>query len=593
MALVTFVSLILVLAIGFVPVRLLRRAPNRRVQDDIVGAQHTRLAVVRNASIAYALRMAAFIPLFAWGASGDLRPAVVASACFGLGTWLVYLARRPLLEFVDDALAHDSSITVHAFIARAHGNDPRVRRVAAGVTLCALFGLVIGEALAAAAFLGPMLTSSAMLPAFLFVAALVSIAVTAALSGHSGTMHSAQLQLGMLYFGLFGATLLVLYLHVSARTPLPPHVALAVAFAAVFGVLVLWYRRSRYVDTETIAGGRGEGSRTARALRRFGKALNGWLSVLLVLIVILALMDLHAAGASALARASAAALTAGTRTSGVALLALGLLPLFYPIVDVTNWLRLAAARKDVGVEADGNAGALRGVFAIYAVETTLIGLLVYAFGAIAGVVFAPHATTDGVEAFAARLLSTGNWVAGIASVLLAICVLAAALSTTSALVAAGLCTLRYDVLALPRSVAPPGDSVAASEATATRRALVACLAGLAVAFATAGAIAWMSPRIGFATGVLPALVSTLCCAQLSFAPLVLGPIVARARGGHGAVSPGWAGAILAVGFGTGVAAVAGYLATGVDAWLWSAAPAALGSGFVLFGIGRAASPRAG
>ena len=334
MAFVTFVSLILVLAIGFVPVRLLRRAPNRRVQDDIVGAQHTRLAVVRNASIAYAVRMVAFIPLFAWGASGDLRPAVIASACFGLGTWLVYVARRPLLEFVDDALAHDSSITVHEFVARAHGNDPRVRRVAAGVTLCALFGLVIGEALAAAAFLVPMLASSAMLAAFLFVAALVSIAVTAALSGHSGTMHSAQLQLGMLYFGLFGATLLVLYLHVSARTPLPPHVALAVAFAAVFGVLVLWYRRSRNVDTETIAGGRGEGSRTARALRRFGKALNGWLSVLLVLIVILALMDLHAAGASALARASAAALTAGTRTSGVALLALGLLPLFYPI-DMT------------------------------------------------------------------------------------------------------------------------------------------------------------------------------------------------------------------------------------------------------------------
>ena len=92
------------LAIGFVPVWLLRRAPNRRAQDYIVGAQRTRLAVVRNASIAYALRMAAFIPLFAWGASGDPWPAIIASACFGLGTWLVYVARRPLLEFLDDAL---------------------------------------------------------------------------------------------------------------------------------------------------------------------------------------------------------------------------------------------------------------------------------------------------------------------------------------------------------------------------------------------------------------------------------------------------------------------------------------------------------
>ena len=173
---------------------------------------------------------------------------------------------------------------------------------------------------------------------------------------------------------------------------------------------------------------------------------------------------------------------------------------------------------------------MRGVFAIYAVETTLVGLLVCAFGAIAGAVLAPQGTTDVLEAFAARLVSTDNRVAGIASVLFAICVLAAALSTTSALVAAGLCTLRYDVLALLRPVAAPGDAAAASEATATRRALVAGLAGLAVAFAAAGAIAWTSPRIGFASGVLPALVSTLCCAQLSFAPLVLGPIVARARG---------------------------------------------------------------
>ena len=591
MAFVTFVALILVLAIGFVPVWLLRHAPKRRAQDYFVGAQRTRPAVVRNASIAYALRMGAFIPLFAWGAGGDLLPAVTVSACFGLGIWLVYVARRPLLEFLDGALMSDGSVTVHAFIASAHGNDPRVRLVAAGITLCALFGFVVCEVLAAAAFLGPMLKASGTPAAFLFVAALLSIAATAALSGHTGIMHSAQLQLGMLYFGLFGATLLVLYLHVSSRTPLPPHVALAIAFAAVFGVLVLWYRRSRYVDTEMIRSDGGEGcthgSRTARALSRFGKILNVWLSVLLVLIVIVALMDLHAADASTLARESVTTLAAGTRISGVALLALGLLPLFYPLVDVTNWLRLAAIRKDVGVEADGNAAALRGVFAIYAAETTLIGLLVCAFGAIAGVALAPQGATDVVEAFAARFVPTDNLVAGIASALLAICVFAAALSTTSALLAAGLCTLRYDVLAPRRPGATSGDSAAAaSEATATRRALVAGLALLAVAFA----VACTSLRIGSASSMLPVLVPTLCCAQLSFAPLVLGPIVARARGGDGTVSPGWAVAILAISFGTGVAAVGRYLVSGVDAWLWSAAPATLGSGFALFAIGRAASP---
>jgi hypothetical protein len=212
-----------------------------------------------------------------------------------------------------------------------------------------------------------MLKANATLAALLLLAVLLSLAATAALSGHSGIMHSAQLQLGLLYFGLFGAILLVLYLHVSARTALPPHVGVAVAFTAVFAVLVLWYRRSRYVDTETIRSEDAEdcsdGSRAARALGRFGKILNGCLSVLLVLLVIVVLMDLRAADAAALARESAAALASGTRVPGVALLALCLLPLSYPLVDVTNWLRLAASRKDVGVESEDSAAALRGFFA--------------------------------------------------------------------------------------------------------------------------------------------------------------------------------------------------------------------------------------
>ena len=66
----------------------------------------------------------------------------------------------------------------------------------------------------------------------------------------------------------------------------------------------------------------------------------------------------------------------------------------------------------------------------------------------------------------------------------------------------------------------------------------------------------------------------------------------RGRLDLGAGWPAWAVAILVVGFGAGVAAVAGYLVTGVDAWIWSAAPAALGSGFALLAVGRAASSRA-
>ncbi|MGI8895185.1 MAG: hypothetical protein ACR2HE_05965, partial [Casimicrobiaceae bacterium] len=72
MSFVTFIPLMLALGICFIPVWLLRDAKHRRAQDYFVSSQQTRPEVVRNSSIAYALRMAAFGPLFAWGASGDL-----------------------------------------------------------------------------------------------------------------------------------------------------------------------------------------------------------------------------------------------------------------------------------------------------------------------------------------------------------------------------------------------------------------------------------------------------------------------------------------------------------------------------------------
>jgi hypothetical protein len=205
MSFATLLPLVLALGISFVPVWLLRRPNHGRAQDYFVSSGPTRPEVVRNASIAYALRMAAFGPLFAWGATRDLWPALIGSAFLGLGVYLIYILRRPLLEFLDGALSRDRSITVHEFIARQHGNDPRVRLLAASLTVFALLGLLGGEALAVAALLKPLLPPSAAVCLCVFGALLLT-ALHAIPSGHSGVMHSAQLQLGMLYLGLLGST---------------------------------------------------------------------------------------------------------------------------------------------------------------------------------------------------------------------------------------------------------------------------------------------------------------------------------------------------------------------------------------------------
>ena len=102
-----------------------------------------------------------------------------------------------------------------------------------------------------AALLKPVMGNAALVN--LSVLGMLALTVLCAmLSGNSGVMHCAQLQLGMAYLGLFGSTALLLYLHVSALTPLPPHGTLAVVFVAAWCAVILWYRRSKYVDTNLI-----------------------------------------------------------------------------------------------------------------------------------------------------------------------------------------------------------------------------------------------------------------------------------------------------------------------------------------------------
>jgi len=590
MSVVTLFSLVVALGVCLVPVWLLRRAQYQRAQDYLVASQVTRPDVVGNASIASALRMGAFAPLFAWGASGDLWPAFIASVFLGLGVWLVYVLREPLLEFLDGALRDDRSITLHQFIARLHGDDPRVRTFSSSLTLCALFGLMVGEALAFSQFIRPILNGSSAIAALLVLGALVLIVLTAAVAGHSGILGSSQLLLGMFYLGLFGSTVLLLYLHLSARTPMPPQGTLAVVFVAVLGAVALWYRRSKYVDTDPVrsagaSAGNFRESPGARALSRFGKSLNVCLSVLLVLIIIVALLELNAGSWSVITRDSAAALRARTAIPAGGLFALAVVPLFYPLVDVTTWLRLAATRS--GRDGDSNTGRrqveLRGVFRTCALDTALMWLFMCMFGAIAAIAVGAQGSAA-VETFGQRLVAAGD-IAGVVSPLLLICVFAAAVSTMGALFSACLCTIRYDMLALHW---PPGQTAPAREPAARRRTLliggVLALA-VAVTFFVAGAFL----HDGFSSNTFVALLLALCCAQLSSAPLVLGPIVDRGRRISRTVNPGWAMVILGVGAASGAIAVAIYLVSGVEAWLWSAVPACLGSGMVLFAIARAAS----
>ena len=147
MPLLASLTLAAVISIFIIPVLLIRRDGHHRAQDYFVSSDHVLPKVIQNSSIAYAIGLATFGPFFAWGVRGDFWPAIVHAAFFGSGLILLYALRRPMLKFLARALSHDRSVTVHGFIARRHGNDPRIRGVAAALTVFGLSGLVICETL--------------------------------------------------------------------------------------------------------------------------------------------------------------------------------------------------------------------------------------------------------------------------------------------------------------------------------------------------------------------------------------------------------------------------------------------------------------
>jgi hypothetical protein len=586
---IAFVVLIVCLSVGLIPVLLLRRKTFGRAQDYFVSSDHTPPGVIRNSSIAYAVKMAAFGPLFAWGAAGDFWPAIIFAVALGLGLYLLYALRRPILAFLGDALQRDSSITVHEFIAQRHGGDPRVRILAASLTVFALAGLIMCETLGISTVMKPLLSDDVGMTGLVVCVILAAMMSCAMLSGHSGVMYAAQLQLGVLYFGLFGATVFLMYLQVSTLGRLPVRGALAIAYAAAFCIAIPFYRRSRYVDRNVIvttgADGQLSESRAAKRLSRFQGILNICISVLAALVIVVAVMEFSSEGVESVARDGIAALGAGTSVPIAGLMALLLLPLFYQVVDVTNWQQLAAFEKDrdpSGGEAGPWSSAVRRVSAAYAIESPLAWLLLCMFGTLAFLSMPAPGGANLMHDFIGGLLAQQNEVATTVLALLLACAVAIAFSTMISQFSAALSAVRYDLVPtlLRESQAEPAQA---------KRATIASAGVLCLLIAAAFFFVDAAMNVSFTSSRFLALVFAFSCAQLALAPLVLGPLLAGTRGlegGSGTVGPGWALAILGAGAAIGVGSIVMFFVVVDDTWLWVAVPACIGVGALLFAVAR-------
>jgi len=597
MSLLALVPAALCLGLCLIPAWLLRRAKYARVQDYFIASERTPPAVIQNASVACSLWMATLGPFFGWGATGNFWPSLVAAVCFPLGLSVMSCVRAPLLAFFCDALIHDRSVTIHQFIAQRHGNDSRLRLVAAALTVVALAALAIGAAFALARSLAAGLDATvptSVLALFMLILA----GGYALIAGNTGVLRSTQLQLGMIYFGLIGAAALLLYELISDLTQLPPFGVFGIVFVAAFCSVLVGYRRSRYVDTspirktfdaaDPVAAAREPLS--ARLLVRFEKIFNVSISILAVFAVVVALMGLSAIGWSNVARDLVAAIGRGADISGLALVAVCLLLLFYPLVDATNWQRIAALEKDVdeiASPAEARSAGLLKLLRRYGVECALVFAFTAALGSLAVATLGPSSPMSGLDDVFLQLAAGQNLVEVIAGAFMLIGLLAIVLSAMSALLSASLCALRYDVVPLLIAGPPSTGSPVTDEARVRRRSVVLGGGIYLIVYLVAVAAEALQLRSTSTAPLLFAVAGT----QLSYVPLVLGPIIGATGRGFGPVSQGWAMVIICAGFLGTVCAVALSLATADEWWLWAAIPANLGLSVLLYALVQRFSKR--
>jgi len=596
----TLVAALAVLGAFIAPLVLAYRQTGPRAPD--ATARGVAPRVIQNASIIYRLGLVALAPLLAWGISGEVWPAAVYLECVGLGLALLYVLHRPILQFFDGALVHDRSITVHEFIAQRHGNDPCVRALAAALSVFSIYGLIVCIMIGLAIVLRPIFPGSAVAEVFA-VAIFLVVAICALFSGQPSMMYATQLQLGLLYFGLFAATILLLYLQGSAVGAMPLTGIVALALIAIVCAVVYFRRRARYLDTSverpnaTSATVRDGEPASVRLFVRLLKILNSLVGVLamtlIVLATIVAALEFFIGGAPPIAGEGLKALGAGGSVSALTLASLIVLPLLHPVVDIVNWQRIAAfARlRDGSQFKDGEWTAAFKNFAVtYAVEVPLMALFVFLFGAVAGLTLPGIPEGDAARAFIAGLLAQDNSVATTVVSLLVFGLFALSAATMGSLFSAGLCVVRCDIVpALRRASPSAADGIAGGS-----RAFSTLIAGLALGLCVLVTFLLADLRSEGTFGVdrLLGAMFAFSAAQIALAPLVLAPLLAGAAGFR-TVPPAWALAILSVGAAIAVGTTVTGLLFGHESALWWAVPACFGSTTLLFVIAAVASGRAG
>lgn len=537
--------------------------------------------VYQNSSLAYALQLATFGPFFVWGLNGDWIPGVWNSMFYCFGLALLYVFRKPIANFLREALARDKSITIHEFLARPHKDSPWIRIIASSLTIVALWGIVMAEMFGIFSALGPLLGLGAN-GSYLFVIGLFFLMFAySTTGGNDGVMRTDQLQLGLAYIGVFAAVAGMIFLLGHASPADVSHGSYPIVFFGGFGVMWLLTRRFRFIesspDAETVNKNEAEKTSAWRAYLLIERGVSVLVVLTIITMVFAAGQFVISTGPSEVMQVLRRSTVTSTSMSNLAMFALAILPLGYQIVDITNWQRFAAA-GDPNSYGDGPA---KKALLRYVTEAPLVWISLLAFGALAGGLFGNlSVSSNPFGDLAVHLVNMDSLLSTVTAVVFLMAVLAIGLSTMDAVFSATQCAFQYDLL-------PALEHAGAKETSTTHKIRITRAFGLMTYLAVIAMLYLVEKYLTFGRDNYLAILLAFYSAQMAFVPLVIGAFVAtRLPNGQSPVTPVFAASALIVGALVGIGAtVSAVIGDTGELFLWGAIPVCLFVSSAIYSLG--------
>lgn len=579
----SLIAIAIAASLYFLPSFLSRQRRVESLAEANVAARPTSPSIFTNASVAYGVQMATFVPFFLWAASGEFLQILLNTVCLGFGLGLLVVFRRPILEHLRVALIAERQVTLHGFMADQHGRAPAVQICAGLLTIIALCGIVVSEVFYMTSVLQPLLglrDQHFYLVMALMILVMFFYTIT---GGNDGVQRADQFQIGVAYAGLFSSLGLLLAGTTGRLSAVVSgSIGLSMLLLIFAGGILLWLRRGRFLDpsVRSIVDDELKDNpvmiRLAQAYRSIETCLNwiiGLAAITCLAGAIYALFQVDwSAGTEALI-----APAAKTSLSPVAIGALVILPLLYQICDISNWQRLAALRPDISDFADPDRDAVvRRSILTYALETPIVWFFLSVFGVVAVVHVGPI-EGDALIAFLAHLRN-GNVLDQLILTLFTLAAFSIAISTMDAVMSATLYVLRSDILVFLPSTRDTEQQLLN---------LYTNLFGIAAYVAVIALLLLFRYVLDIGTlEFLPILIA-FYSAQIAFLPLILAGFAnMRAGDGRHSISAGGTLACLILSFGTAAALTAWSLTGGPADAAWLAIPAAIFVSLIVYGADR-------